>query len=176
MSTLTLTLAMLVFLALYHFALTKALPLADVTTDGLSTRSPSSCNDLDECRKLIDIVWSCLTTIFACTWLTLHPNIPPPPPTEDMKFGENCVYKVKKLLRHQLVPFIVTLLAPEWILAWAMMQRIVANQIAEHGNRNIKDSNSTAEDTHKILEDPDKIVNEEGTNSRSQCPLSYILI
>jgi hypothetical protein len=144
---------MLLLLAIYHFALTKALPLTDVTTEGLVSREFSSCNDLNECRKLIDIIWSCLTTIFACTWLTLHPNIPPLPPTEDMKFGENCAYKVKKFLRHQLVPFIVTLLAPEWILAWAMMQRVVANEIAERANEVVKG----------------------GTNFRYQCPLSYIL-
>jgi hypothetical protein len=124
---------MLLFLALYHLAFAKALSLADIATDGLSNRSISSCDDINACRKLIDIVWSCLTTIFACTWLTLHPNIPPPPPAEPMIFLSKCLYVTKRFLRHQLLPFVVTLLAPEWVFAWAMQQRLVATQISKEG-------------------------------------------
>jgi hypothetical protein len=125
------TMSLLLFL--YHFAFTKALPLTDVPIESLSSRSSPSCDDINECRKLIDIIWSCLTTIFACTWLTLHPNIPPPPPTEPMKFLSKCLYVTKRFLRHRLLPFVVTLLLPEWVLAWAMQQRLVANQISKEG-------------------------------------------
>ncbi|KAJ7079006.1 hypothetical protein C8R44DRAFT_754723 [Mycena epipterygia] len=29
-------------------------------------------------RSLFGIVWGCVTTIFACTWVSVHPNVPPP--------------------------------------------------------------------------------------------------
>lgn len=36
-------------------------------------------------------------------------------------------------MRYQVPPFLVAVMAPEWILAWAMQQWIVANQIAKRG-------------------------------------------
>ncbi|KAF8193841.1 hypothetical protein K438DRAFT_1934657 [Mycena galopus ATCC 62051] len=40
--------------------------------------STDSCDDINNCRQLFDIVWGCLATIFACTWVSVHPNVPPP--------------------------------------------------------------------------------------------------
>ncbi|KAJ6449564.1 hypothetical protein C8R45DRAFT_1044719 [Mycena sanguinolenta] len=37
-----------------------------------------SCNDINSCRTLFSVVWGCLATIFACTWVSVHPNVPPP--------------------------------------------------------------------------------------------------
>ncbi|KAF7370015.1 hypothetical protein MSAN_00631500 [Mycena sanguinolenta] len=45
-------------------------PDARATTD--------SCDDINNCRTFFDIVWGCLATIFACTWVSVHPNVPPP--------------------------------------------------------------------------------------------------
>ena len=28
-------------------------------------------------RTRFDIVWTCVTTLFICTWVAIHPNIPP---------------------------------------------------------------------------------------------------
>ncbi|PVG02864.1 hypothetical protein CPB86DRAFT_750855 [Serendipita vermifera] len=125
---------MLVLLAIYHLAFTKALPSADLSSEILYPRETQTCDDINDCRKLIDIIWSCLTTIFACTWLTLHPNIPPPVENRDIGFSRKCSSKIKRFLRHQLVPFLVALTAPEWVLAWALQQRLVANQIAREGD------------------------------------------
>ncbi|KAF7369995.1 hypothetical protein MSAN_00629400 [Mycena sanguinolenta] len=44
-------------------------PDARATTD--------SCDDINNCRTFFDIVWGCLATIFACTWVSVHPNVPP---------------------------------------------------------------------------------------------------
>jgi hypothetical protein len=45
----------------------------------LSSRAPTdSCDDINNCRRLFDIVWGCATTIFAATWVSVHPNLPPP--------------------------------------------------------------------------------------------------
>ncbi|KAJ7469584.1 hypothetical protein FB451DRAFT_1091624 [Mycena latifolia] len=38
--------------------------------------------DILQPRTLIGLLWSCLTTIFACTWVSVHPNLPRPGPTQ----------------------------------------------------------------------------------------------
>ncbi|PVG00178.1 hypothetical protein CPB86DRAFT_229568 [Serendipita vermifera] len=125
---------MLFLLAIYHLASTNALPFADVSPETLSPRATQTCDDINDCRKLIDIIWSCLTTIFACTWLTLHPNIPPPLiDDKNLDFLQKCFLAVKRFLRHRLPPFLVALIAPEWILARAMQQRAIAGEISKQG-------------------------------------------
>ena len=55
-----------------------ALPASNATSDATNaslTLSPP-CNDILHCRTLAGLVWSCLTTIFLCTWVALHPNVP----------------------------------------------------------------------------------------------------
>ncbi|KAJ7752863.1 hypothetical protein B0H16DRAFT_1459587 [Mycena metata] len=47
----------------------------------LLARAPTeaSCDcTINNCRTLFDIVWGCLATIFACTWVALHQNVPDP--------------------------------------------------------------------------------------------------
>ncbi|KAJ7219854.1 hypothetical protein C8J57DRAFT_1095103 [Mycena rebaudengoi] len=46
--------------------------------DRRATVFTDSCDNINNCRKLFDIVWGCLVTIFACTWVSVHPNVPPP--------------------------------------------------------------------------------------------------
>jgi hypothetical protein len=126
---------MLLLFTIYHFAFTQAVPLTSGSTAPLSARSAVSCDNIDNCRKLNDIIWSCITTIFACTWLTLHPNISPSTVNKrGMAFREKCSYTVTRFLRHRFLTFFVTLIAPEWVLAWAMQQWTVANEISEEGN------------------------------------------
>ena len=83
-----------------------------------ATASPSSCDDIHDCRTLSDIVWSCLVTIFACTWLAVHPNIPGP----DESPLSNTLSQVKLML--------FALIAPEIILGWAIRQWYVARRVA----------------------------------------------
>ncbi|KAJ6565630.1 hypothetical protein DFH09DRAFT_1278646 [Mycena vulgaris] len=59
-----------------------------------------SCDDIDS-RRLCNIIWGCLTTIFACTWVSIHPNVPPP----------NQGWLV--LLRRRLGMMLVAVIAPE---------------------------------------------------------------
>ncbi|KAF7356065.1 hypothetical protein MVEN_00936300 [Mycena venus] len=68
---------MLLLLVLVHLVSKNgsAVPVA-LSLDPRS--SPDSCDDINNCRKLFDIVWGCLATIFACTWVSVHPNVPPP--------------------------------------------------------------------------------------------------
>ncbi|PVF91973.1 hypothetical protein CPB86DRAFT_830300 [Serendipita vermifera] len=124
---------MLLLFVLYHLASTNALPFADLSSEILYPREAQTCDDINDCRKLINIIWSCLTTIFACTWLTLHPNIPPPVNDQGHNFLQKRISSVQKFLRHQLPPFLVALIAAEWILARAMQQWTIARQISNEG-------------------------------------------
>ncbi|KAF7348947.1 hypothetical protein MVEN_01415300 [Mycena venus] len=69
---------MLLLLLLAHL-LTKNSSVAPVAPPAIAPRSlAGTCDDINKCRKLFDIVWGCLATMFACTWVSLHPNVPPP--------------------------------------------------------------------------------------------------
>ncbi|KAH9480667.1 hypothetical protein JR316_0007267 [Psilocybe cubensis] len=70
-------------------------------------------------RSLQDIVWSCLATIFVCTWVSVHPNVTPP--------GENWF---KRTIRRTWLMF-WGLIGPELILSWSIRQWISARSIAK---------------------------------------------
>jgi hypothetical protein len=124
---------MFIFLTLLSLSLVTALPIVDRSSESVS--SSHICNDIDNCRKLKDVIWGCITTIFACTWLTLHRNIAPPADNWDDNLRERVSYRLKRFLRYRLLPFFIALIAPEWILAWAIQQSVVANQIAIVGGK-----------------------------------------
>lgn len=69
-------------------------------------------------RTMLDILWSCLVTIFACTWLAIHPNIPDPDLSWWAATGA----------RFEITFY--ALMAPEVIIMWAMRQRVMASRIA----------------------------------------------
>ncbi|KAK0431862.1 hypothetical protein EV421DRAFT_133913 [Armillaria borealis] len=78
---------------------------------------PSSSEDR---RTLLNIVWSCLATIFACTWLSVHPNVP----------GRNITTRGSISCGIEHVKIMVTaILAPEVIVAWAADQFIIAWEV-----------------------------------------------
>jgi hypothetical protein len=68
-------------------------------------------------RTIYDILWSCLLTIFACTWTSLHPNIWLGP-----TLFESIVWKI--LLMG------MALLAPELVVLWAIRQWAAARDLA----------------------------------------------
>ncbi|KAF8581885.1 hypothetical protein K439DRAFT_1392285 [Ramaria rubella] len=90
------------------------IPLADVYQ-----RAPSSCKDIDNCRTLWDIIWSCLATVLLCTWVAIHPNIPG---LDEGRF---------RIALRRLGMFVVALIAPELVVAWAMRQWLAARKIAK---------------------------------------------
>ncbi|KAG6915430.1 hypothetical protein DXG01_011491 [Tephrocybe rancida] len=77
---------------------------------------PSSCND----RSISGIVWSCLTTIFACAWIAIHPNIP--------QHGERPIVRRLKI-------FVTAIMAPELIVLWSLQQWFASRRLA----RDLKD-------------------------------------
>ncbi|KAF8175519.1 hypothetical protein K438DRAFT_1847880 [Mycena galopus ATCC 62051] len=99
----------------------------------------SSCPDGDNCRTAWNIVWSCLATIFSCTWVAVHPNIPGPFNTREMSLMQRLRHALWQFLSNRLLLFVIALLVPEYILAWAIRQHLEAHRIA----REHKDSNWT---------------------------------
>src|ERR1700691_285496 len=87
----------------------------------LTSIDPSSdaCDNIHNCRTLLSIIWSCLVTIFACIWVAVHRNIP----------GPRQRWITIRLEWIKIV--VVTLLAPEWILAWAVRQFLNARDVTE---------------------------------------------
>ena len=93
---------------LFHGFQTHAIPLAE------SARLGTTC----ACHRSIwDILWSCLATIFACLWVSVHPNIP---------FPNEAGWRV--FLR-RLELMLWALVAPELVTVWAFRQWLGAREL-----------------------------------------------
>ena len=66
-------------------------------------------------RSAWNIIWSCVTTVFVCLWVVVHPNIPGP---SDSMF----------LTRLKIMGCM--LIAPELVIVWAGRQWFAARHIA----------------------------------------------
>jgi hypothetical protein len=108
-------LSLLSFFDLYVVAaappVSKFTPRADPPTTS-SQDGTSICGR----RLMFGIVWGCLSTIFLCAWVSVHPNIPKPQRLEG-------IYRRFQLLFWMLV-------APELILVLAMRQWVAAGRVA----------------------------------------------
>ncbi|KXN89069.1 hypothetical protein AN958_06338 [Leucoagaricus sp. SymC.cos] len=84
--------------------------------------------DIPEClkqgryRTTPQIVWTCLATIFACTWVVIHPNLPGPYDSGFQRF------------RRRITIALVTIIAPELIAIWAARQLDSARKIKDEFN------------------------------------------
>ncbi|KAF7362899.1 hypothetical protein MVEN_00640500 [Mycena venus] len=83
-----------------------------------TSASFDTCDDINKCRKLFDIVWGCLATIFASTWVSVHPNVP------DSRQG------VLKATTRRLGMMFIAIIAPELIVFFAARQLAVARAFA----------------------------------------------
>ena len=75
------------------------------------TSPPDGCNGW---RTLLNIVWNCIFTIFLCTYVSLHPNVP----------GPNEGFVAVTLRRLKVM--VMALLAPEFNTLWAIRQWFAA--------------------------------------------------
>ncbi|KAJ6449591.1 hypothetical protein C8R45DRAFT_884006 [Mycena sanguinolenta] len=86
----------------------------------LNTRTiTDSCDNIHNCRTLFSIVWGCLATIFACTWVSVHPNVPPP--------GQSSL----QLYWRRLKMMLIGIIAPELMVGFAARQRLGARILAK---------------------------------------------
>lgn len=111
---------MLLFVLLLSRNSGNAVPLP-LQTRALGMRA---ADNEPESRSMIEIIWGCVTTTFVCTWVSVHPNVPPRTKEE---------YGWKSLLRRLRLMF-WALVAPELVLAWSAKQWYVAGKIADTYN------------------------------------------
>ncbi|KAJ7364189.1 hypothetical protein DFH08DRAFT_949798 [Mycena albidolilacea] len=105
---------MLLLYLFVHLLRSKAGSTAPVSNSPESRALTDACDDINNCRKLFDIVWSCLATIFTCTWVSVHPNVPPPRQSR------------LALLWRRLKMMLIAVFAPQLIVAFAARQFVVA--------------------------------------------------
>ncbi|KAF9077978.1 hypothetical protein BDP27DRAFT_1207537 [Rhodocollybia butyracea] len=83
--------------------------------------TPGTCSI--RCRTTLQIFWSCASVLIACTWVSIHPNIPGP--------KDNGL----RVLAEKIFLMLVTLIVPEMMLYWAYRDwscaRILANRLQE---------------------------------------------
>ncbi|KAG8754527.1 hypothetical protein FRC14_004993 [Serendipita sp. 396] len=87
----------------------------------------------DNYRSLADIIWSCLSTILLCTWVLLHPNVPKPVDEVNLSKLQWCAHMLRTFFKDQVLPFVLLLVAPEWVLMWALRQRLVVEYMVRTG-------------------------------------------
>ena len=111
-------LLLLLFAYLAHNA-TQALtlPLIDESqSEALYTRLGEQYFDD---RTIWSIVWSCLATLFACSWVAVHPNVPRATDSDALILGR------------RLAMMGYMLLAPELVIYWAAKQHFSAREIVK---------------------------------------------
>lgn len=84
--------------------------LVDVSSPNHLREEAGFCDDIHRCRTLVGIINGCLATIFASTWVSVHPNIPPP------NLGQLA------LTRRRFCLMLVAVIAPELMVGLAVRQ------------------------------------------------------
>ena len=123
---------MLFLLFLYYLFQGPSIDAGPIPTVEHRSLTGNHCNDLGHCRTIWNIVWSCLATIFSCTWVAVHPNVPCPKKREANGWIERYIRNpLLSFVEHRLPLFICALLVPEYVLAWAIRQFLRARKIAK---------------------------------------------
>ncbi|KAJ7620321.1 hypothetical protein FB45DRAFT_839551 [Roridomyces roridus] len=85
----------------------------------LEPRDDDTCNDINNCRTLLSVIWGCLATIFACTWVSVHPNVPAP--------NQSAL----TLFLRRLKLMLIALIAPEIVVGFAARQFLAAQKLSK---------------------------------------------
>ncbi|KAI0059852.1 hypothetical protein BV25DRAFT_1889281 [Artomyces pyxidatus] len=91
-----------------------------------STSASDACTDISICRTRYTIIWSSLVTILACVWTAVHRNVPAPEEP-----GESQVLRIVGKVWEAVRIVVVTVLVPEWVLAWAVRQFLNARVVRD---------------------------------------------
>ena len=135
---------MLVFLLAYSliqsgFGEAGPLPILEI-------RDIASSGEQENGRNIWNIIWSCLTTIFLCTWVAVHPNIAFRPKKDNMgRFEKWLWHPLRGFWSHKLPLFLWALFAPEYILAWAIRQYMQAGEVQKRGEFSVCVTNSDSQ-------------------------------
>ena len=138
-SVIYLSLTMLFFVFIYYLVRGVYIDARPIPSTDNHLFTANRCTDLTHCRTIWSIVWSCLVTIFSCTWVAVHLNIPCPKKRKANGWIRRCIWNpLLSFAEHRLPLFICALLVPEYMLAWAIRQFLSARKIA---NQNKGESN-----------------------------------
>ena len=116
-------LLVLILVHLFHAFQTHAVPLttllasAESGINATTVLNTSACICPADHRSIWDIIWSCLATIFACSWVSVHPNIP--------SLNES---RWRIFLRRLELMF-WAVVGPEMIITWAFRQWLSARRL-----------------------------------------------
>ena len=128
-----LSFAMLFLIFVYYLAQGAAIDANPVPSIYNQSTKPNSCKDITHCRTIWNIIWSCLITIFSCTWVAVHPNVPCPRKRQANSCIERWILNpFRSFAEHRLPLFVCALLVPEYVLAWAIRQYLSARKIAKN--------------------------------------------
>jgi hypothetical protein len=100
------------------FSLRSPMSPANFTGDIIPSSSTLITNTTQQTlfRTTYSIVRSCAVTIVACTWTSLHPNILPRA-------------ALRRKLEYRVILFLIAILVPDFIVAWAMRQWIASREV-----------------------------------------------
>ena len=113
-------LLLLILVYVFHGFQSHAAPHANLLEESSSNATStilSTCICPADQRSLLDILWSCLATLFACSWVSVHPNIP----------GSDESWWRIFLRRLELMFW--SAFAPEMIITWALRQWLGARKL-----------------------------------------------
>ena len=113
-------LLLLTLVYLFHGFQSHAAPLTNLLAESLDNTtvlSTQACICPAHQRTIWNILWSCLATIFACSWVSIHPNIPAPDESS------------RRIFFRRLELMFWAVIAPEMIITWALRQWVGARHL-----------------------------------------------
>ena len=122
-------LLVLTLIYLFHGFQTHAAPLTSRLAESSSVISTPTCICPADQRTIWDILWSCLATIFTCSWVSIHPNIP------------NSNESSRRIFLRRLELMFWAVVSPEMIILWALRQWLGARQLEKNYKGELSKSN-----------------------------------
>ncbi|KAF8346215.1 hypothetical protein F5887DRAFT_126696 [Amanita rubescens] len=127
-----------------------------------STTVPGgACDDIHHCRTLLNIILSCVSTIFLCTWVALHPDVPDNPHEIGWKTGLLGDLRAKRIA---IMP--LAILVPEVILFLAFNQWIKSSEILTRTMHKYPECEWTEVHAQLLNMDGFQIVKQDGSRYR----------
>ena len=122
---------MLFLTFVYYFVQGVSFDISSVPSIGKHSLESNPCTDFMHCRTIWNIIWSCHITIFSCTRVAVHPNIPCPRKRKVNGCIKSWLWNpLLSFAEHRLPLLVCALLVLEYILAWAIRQFLRARKIA----------------------------------------------
>ncbi|THU80826.1 hypothetical protein K435DRAFT_844962 [Dendrothele bispora CBS 962.96] len=103
-----------------------------------SLEAHNSCFDIRSCRTVEEILYSCLAVVFACTWVAIHPNIPrhfDVSKWDSPEVADSFTISSARVIAQDVITMLLSLLAPELIILWALRQWFAARKIEKKYNK-----------------------------------------